>query len=413
MSGSENKTFCVLPWVNLTTDPSGKIRPCCVSKDFIKKEDGTVYNAGYDSIEEIYNSPDYVEIRRKMLAGEEVSGCTQCYQQEKYNNESNRTLHNDIWYKNPLYLRKRIQRTNITPTINYFDLRFGNLCNLNCRSCGPESSSQFAKELHEIDHPEISKYHSMEIIDTNSWYNTDVFIKNIQKQLPNIQQLYLTGGEPTIIDKNYEILQLLIDKGFNKTIRIVFNSNMTNTNPKFFSLIKQFNHVTFYASIDGYGTMQEYLRFPSKWSQIDSNIQKILSMTNAVIRPTPVIQIANLSRITELFEYFENFNRIAGKTLIDIRPIILENPSRLDMVNLPLEYKKQAWGKIQEWLNTSCKYQGSLFHSKLKSLQVRCFTETEYTNELAEFYNYNDIFDNHRNHYLRDINPELDSLRAK
>jgi hypothetical protein len=136
-------------------------------------------------------------------------------------------------------------------------------------------------------------------------------------------------------------------------------------------------------------------------------------MTNAVIRPTPVIQIANLSRITELFEYFENFNRVAGKTLIDIRPIILENPSRLDMVNLPLEYKKQAWGKIQEWLNTSCKYQGPLFHSKMKSLQVRCFTETDYTTELAEFYTYNDIFDNHRNHYLRDINPELDSLRAK
>ena len=37
----------------------------------------------------------------------------------------------------------------ITDKIKYFDLRFGNLCNLSCRSCNPTASSQIAKEINK------------------------------------------------------------------------------------------------------------------------------------------------------------------------------------------------------------------------------------------------------------------------
>ena len=74
-----SKTFCVMPWINVSTDPDGTIIPCCISRDVIKKSDGTPYNLGHDKIEDFFNSPDFVNIREKMLKGEKVDGCSQCY----------------------------------------------------------------------------------------------------------------------------------------------------------------------------------------------------------------------------------------------------------------------------------------------------------------------------------------------
>jgi hypothetical protein len=90
-------TYCVLPWVNITVDPDGSIKPCCVSQDFIKKPTGEKFNLGFDKIEDIVNSKDLVEIRQKMLAGEKVAGCSQCYQHEEYGGKSQRLQYNQMF----------------------------------------------------------------------------------------------------------------------------------------------------------------------------------------------------------------------------------------------------------------------------------------------------------------------------
>jgi hypothetical protein len=69
-----------MPWINISADSDGSIKPCCISSQFITKENGERYNLGYDKIEDIVNSNDYIEIRRKMLAGELVDGCSRCHQ---------------------------------------------------------------------------------------------------------------------------------------------------------------------------------------------------------------------------------------------------------------------------------------------------------------------------------------------
>ena len=78
----KTKTFCSLPWVNVSVDPDGSVKTCCISTDFITKEDGTKFNLGHDKLEEIYNSKSFVKIRQQMLDGVEVKGCTRCYEQD-------------------------------------------------------------------------------------------------------------------------------------------------------------------------------------------------------------------------------------------------------------------------------------------------------------------------------------------
>lgn len=397
-------TFCVLPWLNITVDPNGDIKPCCVSTDFIKKTDGTHFNLGNDSIDDIYNSPDFLNIRQRMLDGMEVSGCSQCYNHEKLGGKSQRVLHNEKW--------KDQKFTNIIANTNiqYFDLRFGNLCNLSCRSCNPINSSKFAKVLDELRDTEIHKFHHTYSLSVDEWYDTIMFEKNIESQFSNVTNLYLTGGEPTVIKKNIEMLERFKSLGYSKNITLVINSNMTNLNSTFYQLLLSFKQVVFFASIDGTGAIQEYLRYPSNWDQIDKNIKTLLTHTNMLVRPTPVIQITNLNKIVDLFEYFESINREQEKIVIDMMPIILENPSYLNLSYLPKEYKIMCWERIQEWLDTKCKFQSELFYNKMKALKTKCLEEVEPNNNLKRYIEFNSILDNHWQHHLQIVNPELCSI---
>ena len=401
--------------MGLAVDPDGSVKSCCIAKEKIKKSSGTAYNLGYDSLKDIINSPDYVEIRRKMLAGEEVPGCIQCYNIEKYNpTSSKRTLYNTTWLSDVDIQNKIAQGTHIISEVHEFDLRFGNLCNLACRSCLPINSSQLEKELVDLESTtNIKQFFQIETYaGINDWYQTDLFTENFNSTVDKIKSLYITGGEPTIIKKNYEIMQLLVDRGYSKNIKLIFNSNMTNMNPSFYDLLPHFKTVIFYASIDGYGSIQEYLRYPSNWEQIDKNIHKLLELgDHIVIKPTPVIQIGNLNKITDLFEYFESFNRSANKSIINIWCNQLEFPSHLNIVHLPTEYKKMCWDRIENWVDTKCKFQYPMFHQTLRTLKNKCLLDSHNPREMANFFEMNDIFDNNRNHYLRNINPELYALR--
>lgn len=408
MNISENKSFCTMLWNNVSADPAGNIKPCCISRDIIKKPDGTPYNLGRDKIVDFYNSPDYVEIRRKMLAGEIVPGCSQCTQLESYGKQSKRIITNRNWPKAALQ-----KSTVVDPKIEYFDLRFGNLCNLKCRSCIPLNSSQLDKQVDE--HPELKKFYRESGFNINEWYETEIFDENLTSNLSNIKFLYITGGEPSIIKKNFELLEKLIANGYSKDISLMINSNLTNDKTYFFDLLAEFKNTIFLASIDGYDKTQEYLRYPSNWNQIDKNIQKLVNrnVDNINLKVAPVVQIGNLSTIVDLFEYCEAFNRNSGKLVVEIFLNVLENPNYLNIVNLPQEYKIKCWDKIDAWVKTSCHYQPTLFYEQLETIKNKCFTEVDYRKELDTFFEFNQLVDNIQKTDLKTLNPELYSLIDK
>lgn len=397
-----------MPWNNVSVDPDGSVKPCCISRDYIKKSDGTKFNLGHDKIEDFYNSPDYIEIRQKMLSGETVPGCSQCTQIESYGKESKRIITN----------RRFADQLNQTETtvksdIEYFDLRFGNLCNLKCRSCIPLNSSQLDKQV--IEHPKLKKFYHNSNYNINDWYETEIFDSNLFSNLSHIKLLYITGGEPSLIKKNFELLKKLIKEGYSKDISLIINSNLTNDKSDFFDLIVEFKKVSFYASVDGYDSVQEYLRYPSDWSQIDKNIQKLVERRadNIELKLAPVIQIVNLGSITDLFEYAEKFNRQADKLVVDVFLNVLENPSYLNILHLPNDYKIECWNRIETWVNDKCQYQSELFHSQLETLKNICFAVTEHPEEIDTFFEFNEMLDKIQRTSLADAIPELYKILHK
>lgn len=397
-----NSSFCSLAWVGVTTDPDGTLRPCCVSGDRILKDDGTPYNIGVDKLETIYNSNYYKRLRHDMLKGTKISGCDTCYNNENIGRESRRLINNEV-FKDQVF-----DKTTSDINVQYLDLRLGNQCNLKCRMCSPMNSSMIEDEFKNNYDPVLDKAYLKSNMVLRDWYETTIFDDNINSHLPNLKTLYMTGGEPTLIKKNYDIMQRLIDCGRNEKITLIINTNMTNSNPKFYQLLKQFKKVVIQMSIDAVDDLATYIRHPSDFKVVDSTIKELLSIgDNISLVAGPVIQILNLNRLVELFDYLESFNRQSNKLVIDIRPGFVFMPEHNNIQYLPKQYKIDCYRKIYMWMMNNSKYQSMQFRNTINALKNKCYDDGFDSDKLKNFLEFNTALDRIRNTSLEKANPEL------
>jgi len=53
MSDKRPENLCLVPWTGFSNDPNGKVRPCCIFKGHIKKENNDSYYVQESSLKEI------------------------------------------------------------------------------------------------------------------------------------------------------------------------------------------------------------------------------------------------------------------------------------------------------------------------------------------------------------------------
>ena len=144
-----SKTFCPIPWNFQAVRNNGDIRVCCQAnvtenQGVVRHKDGTPYNAGKHSMAQARNAPLMKIMRKNMLNGVWSDECTRCRQEEEVGLNSRRQYENQQW-KYDIKDAQRVTKedgsidTEEAPAV-YYDLRFGNLCNLQCRMCGPTDS---------------------------------------------------------------------------------------------------------------------------------------------------------------------------------------------------------------------------------------------------------------------------------
>ena len=106
MNGVKSKTFCVLPWKNITTNNNGKIKLCCnvQTEDYVKNSQNKDGNIHEDTIEDLWNSPHIRNIRRELMKGQSVPDCQYCYDMEQQGSKSSRQ------WANERYLNKNLKR---------------------------------------------------------------------------------------------------------------------------------------------------------------------------------------------------------------------------------------------------------------------------------------------------------------
>ena len=120
----------------------------------------------------------------------------------------------------------------------------------------------------------------------------------------HIEEITFVGGEPTLHEDMYNLLDKLVEKGYSKNIRLKITSNLTNIQQRLIESFNSFKSVVINGSIDGVDKFNDYIRHPSDWQTINKNIDKLLLIDDLKLNLTPVIQIYNIFNLKDLIKWY-------------------------------------------------------------------------------------------------------------
>ena len=354
-----SKTFCVLPWDHLATSTNGDIIPCCVAG----KNGGM--NLKSMSFKEAWNSEFMKDVRRKMMKGEEVSVCKRCYVEEAAGIESHRVLSNrHMWpYTGPYeeLLEDTTEDGFYYGAIRSLDLRLGNTCNLKCVMCRPHESSKWAGDLAKVasfvtDEVVAIDFRSKAEFENEdySWAKSPQFWDDVYKLLPKLRDIIMGGGEPFLIKEHNDFLKKCVELGFAQNIEIRVHTNGTVLPDEILELFVHFRQVEIMVSLDGLAEKNHYVRYPSNWANIVSNLDKLdKTPDNTLIFVLGTMHALSVYDFPDVMRWLisRNYKKVAMIYNFSFLPVqgIVHHPSYLSLQVLSPEAKKAVRRRYQEF----------------------------------------------------------------
>ena len=337
------KHLCSIPWTGFSNEPDGRVQPCCLYKGFIKDGGNPLYIQTH-SVEEIFHSEFMKELREQFRNGEKPAGCAVCWTDEENKYDSKRIIYNNIHKTFDIDYKK--EPTNITE----FQLIINNSCNLKCRSCTPSHSSQWQQEIkmitgstgYEMPYGQSANETGKLWTERFNWYK-------------DLKRLEVVGGEPFYVKQWHTMIHELIDLKYSKNIDITMTTNCTLFYPELIEkMSKNFKSVSIGLSIDGIGSVYEYIRHPGKWSTTYANMKQYYSYTdniniqiNITISWLNALEIPRLHKL--IYDEFPKFK---------IWNNIVHSPTHLSIRTIPNNFKidvEDAWKQFdwnQDYKNT-------------------------------------------------------------
>ena len=393
----DSKTFCIYPWIHLHAYPTGEAYPCCHGEMA-----HPVGNCHSNTLEEIYRDRPMAELRDNMLAEVKSPACNRCYEQEESGFFSGRKSAN----KHHGHHIKNIASNDFKMT--YWDIRFSNLCNLRCRSCGHIFSSQWYQDQAKLAGGDWAKKHT--VLNYAGRTATDMW-EQLIPHLDYVEQIYFAGGEPLMMAEHYNILDELERRG-RFDVRLIYNTNFTQTKLKdreVFDYWKKFDSVAVGASLDGMGPHAEYIRKGTDWDQVERNRELMLEICPKVdFYVSPTLSIMNALHLPKFHKAWVNKGYIQPQ---DLNVNILQDPAYYRIDIAPIKYKQRirmAYNEHLEWLRPLDPLQRATvgFESAINFMM-----STDNSNLLPKFWAKTHELDTIRNEHILDIIPELTAIQ--
>jgi sulfatase maturation enzyme AslB (radical SAM superfamily) len=436
-----SKTFCPIPWIHHAVRTNGDIRVCCESNvtenhGILRKDNGVPYNSATDSIQDARNAELLKQIRLNMLEGKWNPECGRCKIEEETGLMARRPNEVEQWkeifsFEDAKKLTRKDGSTDVIPF--YFDLRFGNFCNLKCRMCGPTDSHSWYEE-HVGLFNEQGFYDTQGFIKlvrndkgrwfTNEyqWHESDFFWEELNKNIHSISQVYMAGGEPLLIERHYKFLERCIELDVAKNIFLQYNTNLSVLPRRVLEMWARFRRVRIGASMDGMEEVLEYQRYPLKWETAYKNLKALDDFAKQHENIFPAfgytVSAYNAFHLPKLiwWKLFESgFEKING---IDRRPVIgyhmVHEPHRVCTQMYPIEIKNELKKQYDEWIE---KLKKSNLADNVKETAINILVSVinftfleDRSDEIPEFVRFTKYLDNSRGQDIKKIVPELGVL---
>lgn len=344
-----SNTLCVLPWMHLATHPNGGCSLCCRSNhnnaiSWAKKDNSESLALLDDSsLLDIINSKKFIEVRQSMIDGKRPVECEGCWRDEDAGLESKRQYENKRW----AHIIDQLEKTALIkrPNYRYIELRLGNVCNNACLTCNSYSSSKWYP-----DEKKISKelpWFKLRPVENFKWFEDPEFYDELTKYSEGVEEIYINGGEPTLIKAHFRYLENLIKNGTAQKVHLVYSLNMMDIPDNLIELWKSFMKVTVNASIDDYDIRNYYIRYPTQWDETVTSIEKLNKVSNVYWHVTQTVSILNILTLDTLNTWLEKtYNKIPHHNYVLY-------PDYLSLAALPDDYKQKVKDyyadKLHEW----------------------------------------------------------------
>lgn len=321
--------------------PNGNVYPCCGST-----MDLSFGNLKEKTMAEIWNNEQFRELRKNMMENQPSEACQKCYEKEQTGFFSMRNYQNR-------YLGHHVSEVDKTSDDGYhpefklrhYDIRFSNLCNLACRSCGDIFSSLWRRDAKNYGW--VSK--DTPNVDYAGRFKTDMW-EQLQPHIPYIENIYFAGGEPLIMEEHYRLLKELISLG-RTDVNLTYNTNFSELDFKGESVLelwKEFKTVSIGASLDASYERAELMRHGTNWAKVVRNRERMLREAPHVdLYISCTLGIMNSYNITELHREWSDLGLIKPR---DFSINILQSPPWLRIDVLPEHHKKQLTERYTEHL---------------------------------------------------------------
>lgn len=430
---SENKTFCMAPWVHMNIAPNGDVYPCCLMPlehpeneeqqeteelspinkesaiEIISTEcngDSRTFGMGSlmnESLKEIWNNEKMRELRRNMLCGKKSEYCTTCYKEEEVGHTSARQNMNNTYGSHYKYVKETkedgtFDRFNLI----YWDFRLNNVCNFKCRMCGPGYSSSWEQEIRK----------TFDITGEYPKIDVQGVLKDIEPLYDSVEEVYFAGGEPLIADHHYTILNNLIKHHRNTEVRLSYNTNFSTLKYKdhdVLELWKRFPHLSIQVSCDGIEKRGELIRKGFDWQKFLGNYKNFRNkFPYQRITINCVVQILNSFHFIDVHKEF--YLRGLIREWDDFNLCLLHSPDYLSITLLDSESRKILGDQIKYHIKNylvPAKANKSIgqYMSVLKLLSA---DKNEHL--LPTFKNYMSSLDIIRNENSLEVFPELERI---
>ena len=382
--------FCLQPWIGIHAWPDGSVFPCCMYDS-----KAPLGNLNKEKIVDLVNNEAYQILRREMINDRAPAGCQRCYQLESAGIQTLRQSTNSSYgYLIPNIIKEQKLTIN---DIKYVDIRFSNICNMKCRTCGPELSSKWGAEMPILKHQPDPGV--IQIPKSQFW---DFY----ERALETAEEIVFAGGEALMQEEHYAALNKLIELGkFN--VKILYTTNLSTLKYKqldLFDLWSKFNNIEIYASLDAMEERAEYLRKGTEWYKIIENRIKIMKLKKIKFSITPTISLFNIW-------HFPDFHKSwVEQGLLEIGAV------RLNILTWPLRYQAnvlknkvpiiEKWQAHIDWIK-----QFTMDQSLINQFQsVIQFLETGHADQeflINDFHIVTNKIDEIRNEKLLEVFPEL------
>jgi sulfatase maturation enzyme AslB (radical SAM superfamily) len=394
----DSKTFCIYPWIHLHAYPTGEAYPCCHAE----MKPGIVGNCKTNTLAEIWLDKPMQQLRADMLSETPHAACTRCYEQEASGFFSGRKSAN----KHHGHHVKKLETNPFEMT--YWDIRFSNLCNLKCRSCGHIFSSQWYQDQAKLAGPAWKLNNT--VLNYAGRTETDMWTQ-LEPHLDYVEQIYFAGGEPLLMEEHYRILDELVKrKRFD--VRLIYNTNFTHTDLRgrsVFEYWKQFNSVAVGASLDGQGPYGEYIRKGTDWAVVEQNRRDMLAICPQVdFYISPTLSIMNAWHLPDFHRDWVSKGLIRAQ---DLNVNILQDPPHYRIDIAPAAYKGALLARYREHIEWLCGQDPLERATQGFESAITFMTATDNTPLIDTFWRKTHELDNIRKENILDVIPELEALK--